>query len=86
MDGRDEFTFRGRIITPRERTALADVRPPPPEPPFLRALPSARPTDTELMARAVAEPDVFATLFDRHAAAVSAVTETAGDATCGQRR
>jgi RNA polymerase sigma factor (sigma-70 family) len=46
------------------------AQPPPPEPPFLRALPSARPTDTELMARAAAEPDVFATLFDRHAAAV----------------
>jgi RNA polymerase sigma factor (sigma-70 family) len=44
--------------------------PPPPEPPFLRALPSARPTDAELMAGSGAEPELFAVLFDRHATGV----------------
>jgi RNA polymerase sigma factor (sigma-70 family) len=44
--------------------------PPPPPPPFLRALPSGQPTDTEVMARSLDEPEAFATLFDRHAAAV----------------
>jgi RNA polymerase sigma factor (sigma-70 family) len=44
--------------------------PPPPRPPFLRALPSEQPTDTELMARSLDEPEAFATLFDRHASAV----------------
>jgi RNA polymerase sigma-70 factor (ECF subfamily) len=43
---------------------------PPPEPPFLRALPSAQPSDTELIARSATEPELFAGLFDRHAAAV----------------
>jgi RNA polymerase sigma-70 factor (ECF subfamily) len=42
----------------------------PPDPPRLRALPNAAPSDSELIARSVAEPEVFATLFDRHAAAV----------------
>ena len=42
----------------------------PPEPPVLRALPSAQPSDTELIARSTAEPESFAVLFDRHAAAV----------------
>jgi RNA polymerase sigma-70 factor (ECF subfamily) len=43
---------------------------PPPPPPVLRALPSERPSDTELIARSVEEPEAFATLFDRHASAV----------------
>jgi RNA polymerase sigma factor (sigma-70 family) len=43
---------------------------PPPEPPSLRALPSARPSDGELVARSVDEPEAFATLFDRHAGEV----------------
>lgn len=44
--------------------------PPPPRPPSLRALPSEQPTDTELMARSLHEPEAFATLFDRHAGGV----------------
>jgi len=44
--------------------------PPPPRPPLLRALPSGQPTDTELIARSLDEPEAFATLFDRHASAV----------------
>jgi RNA polymerase sigma-70 factor (ECF subfamily) len=46
------------------------AQPPPPEPPFLRALPSAEPSDTELIARSVTDPEVFAGLFDRHAVSV----------------
>jgi RNA polymerase sigma factor (sigma-70 family) len=42
----------------------------PPDPPQLRALPSALPTDSELIARSVDEPEAFASLFDRHATAV----------------
>lgn len=42
----------------------------PPEPPRLRALPDALPSDSEIIARSLAEPEVFATLFDRHAVAV----------------
>ena len=37
---------------------------------MLRALPSAQPSNTELPARSVEEPEAFATLFDRHAPAV----------------
>jgi RNA polymerase sigma-70 factor (ECF subfamily) len=44
--------------------------PPPADPPFLRALPSAQPSDTELITRSTVEPELFAGLFDRHAAAV----------------
>ena len=44
--------------------------PPPPRPPLLRALPSGQPTDTELIAHSLDEPEAFATLFDRHASAV----------------
>jgi RNA polymerase sigma factor (sigma-70 family) len=44
--------------------------PPPSERPYLRALPAAFSTDTELMTRSVGEPDLFAGLFDRHAATV----------------
>ncbi len=44
--------------------------PPPRDPPILRALPSAQPTDVELMTRSVGEPELFARLFDRHAATV----------------
>ena len=51
-------------------TVLAMSAGPPPEPPRLRALPDALPSDAELIARSVADPEVFATLFDRHAAAV----------------
>jgi RNA polymerase sigma-70 factor (ECF subfamily) len=43
---------------------------PPPKPPSLRALPSARPPDADLVARSVDEPEVFAALFDRHAGEV----------------
>jgi RNA polymerase sigma factor (sigma-70 family) len=43
---------------------------PPPEPPLLRALPNRAPTDSELIARSVEEPELFAGLFDRHAATV----------------
>jgi RNA polymerase sigma-70 factor (ECF subfamily) len=46
------------------------AQPPPPELPFLRALPSAQPSDTELIARSVDDPERFAVLFDRHAGAV----------------
>jgi RNA polymerase sigma factor (sigma-70 family) len=42
----------------------------PPDPPRLVALPNALPTDTELMSRSAVEPELFAGLFDRHAAAV----------------
>lgn len=44
--------------------------PPPPGPAFLRALPSEQPSDTDVLARSLDEPEVFATLFDRHATAV----------------
>jgi RNA polymerase sigma factor (sigma-70 family) len=44
--------------------------PPPTGAPFLRALPSEQPSDTELIARSIDEPEAFATLFDRHATAV----------------
>ena len=43
---------------------------PPSDPPRLRAMPEALPTDGELIAWSVAEPEHFATLFDRHAATV----------------
>ena len=43
---------------------------PPPDPPRLRALPSALPSDTELIVRSVDDPQLFAGLFDRHAASV----------------
>ena len=49
---------------------MADGPPPPDRPPPLHALPSALPTDAELIARSVVEPEQFATLFDRHAATV----------------
>jgi RNA polymerase sigma-70 factor (ECF subfamily) len=42
----------------------------PPDPPRLRALPAALPSDADVMARSLAEPEVFASLFDRHAVAV----------------
>jgi RNA polymerase sigma factor (sigma-70 family) len=42
----------------------------PSDPVQLRALPQALPTDGELIARSVSEPEQFATLFDRHAASV----------------
>src|SRR5688500_19393601 len=44
--------------------------PPPRDRPPLRAVPPTQPSDTELVARSVAEPELFAGLFDRHAAAV----------------
>ena len=47
---------------------MSDV--PPSQPPQLRALPQSRPTDGELIVRSLAEPEHFATLFDRHAATV----------------
>ena len=43
---------------------------PPPDPPRLQALPSALPSDTELISRSVDDPQLFAGLFDRHAATV----------------
>lgn len=42
----------------------------PPDRPCLRAVPGAAPSDAELIARSVTEAEVFATLFDRHAATV----------------
>lgn len=42
----------------------------PPEPPRLHALPGALPSDAEIIARSLTEPEIFATLFDRHAVAV----------------
>jgi RNA polymerase sigma factor (sigma-70 family) len=42
----------------------------PPDPPRLQALPNALPSDSELIIRSVDDPEVFASLFDRHAAAV----------------
>jgi RNA polymerase sigma factor (sigma-70 family) len=42
----------------------------PPDPPRPRALPSALPSDSELVARSLDEPEVFASLFDRHAVGV----------------
>jgi RNA polymerase sigma-70 factor (ECF subfamily) len=42
----------------------------PPEPPRLLALPNALPSDADIIARSLTEPEVFATLFDRHAVAV----------------
>jgi RNA polymerase sigma factor (sigma-70 family) len=49
---------------------MADGPPSPDQPPALHALPSALPTDAELMAGSVADPEQFAALFDRHATAV----------------
>ena len=49
---------------------MADGPPPPDRPPSLHALPSAVPTDAELMVASVDEPEQFAALFDRHATAV----------------
>ena len=51
-------------------TALHRSAGPPPEPPRLRALPGSAPSDAELMTRSLDDPDAFAPLFDRHAAAV----------------
>jgi RNA polymerase sigma factor (sigma-70 family) len=55
---------------PGSPTVLPMSAGPPPEPPRLRALPDALPTDAELIARSVDDPEVFAALFDRHATAV----------------
>jgi RNA polymerase sigma factor (sigma-70 family) len=49
---------------------MADGPPSPDRPPALRALASALPTDADLIAASVDDPERFATLFDRHAAAV----------------
>ena len=51
-------------------TALHRSAGPPPDPPRLRALPNAAPTDAELMVRSVDDPEQFAALFDRHATTV----------------
>ncbi|WP_346620856.1 RNA polymerase sigma factor [Blastococcus montanus] len=51
-------------------TAVHRSAGPPPEPPRLRALPDALPSDAELIARSVDDPAEFAPLFDRHAATV----------------
>ncbi len=48
----------------------ADGPPPPDRPPALRAIPDAPPTDAELVAQSLEQPEHFAALFDRHAAAV----------------
>ena len=42
----------------------------PPDGSRLRALPNALSSDSELVARSIDEPEVFASLFDRHAAGV----------------
>jgi RNA polymerase sigma factor (sigma-70 family) len=44
--------------------------PPPLDRPFPSPVPAPQPSDTELMTRSVAEPELFAGLFDRHAATV----------------
>src|SRR5215218_6179847 len=49
---------------------MADGPPPRDRPPALRAMPDALPTDAELVARSLEEPEQFAALFDRHATAV----------------
>ncbi len=49
---------------------MADGPPPRDRPPSLRALPDALPSDAELVARSLREPEHFAALFDRHASAV----------------
>src|SRR4051794_40973045 len=49
---------------------MADGPPPRHRPPALRAMPDALPTDAELVARSLEEPEHFAALFDRHATAV----------------
>ncbi|WP_299959430.1 RNA polymerase sigma factor [uncultured Modestobacter sp.] len=43
---------------------------PTPDPVRLQALPSALPTDTELITRSVTDPGQFTALFDRHASTV----------------
>ena len=56
-----------------ELRVLRSADPPPdpaPDAVPLRALPSALPTDAELIARSVQEPEEFTALFDRHATAV----------------
>ncbi|MGY1734248.1 RNA polymerase sigma factor [Geodermatophilus sp. SYSU D01045] len=57
---------------PPVATALAEHRSAGPSPDAvpLRALPSSLPTDAEVLAGSLAEPELFATLFDRHATAV----------------
>ncbi len=49
---------------------MADGPPSRDRPPTLRALPPELPTDAELVARSLQEPEHFAALFDRHASAV----------------
>ena len=51
-------------------TALHRSAGPPPEPPRLQALPNAAPSDAELVARSLDDPEAFAPLFDRHAVSV----------------
>ncbi|MDK3255111.1 RNA polymerase sigma factor [Blastococcus capsensis] len=51
-------------------TAMRRAAGPPGEPPRLRALPHAPPSDAELIARSVDDPAEFALLFDRHATTV----------------
>jgi RNA polymerase sigma factor (sigma-70 family) len=51
-------------------TALHAAAGRPPDPPRLQALPNALPSDTELISRSVDDPQLFAGLFDRHAATV----------------
>jgi RNA polymerase sigma-70 factor (ECF subfamily) len=43
---------------------------PPSHPPDVREMPESLPTDGQLILWSVAEPEHFATLFDRHAASV----------------
>ena len=49
---------------------MADGPPPRDRPVPLQALPAALPTDAELIARSLEQPEHFAALFDRHATAV----------------
>ena len=49
---------------------MAAGPPLPDRPVRLTALPSAQPSDAEVLARSLAEPEAFALLFDRHATAV----------------
>ena len=49
---------------------MADGPSSPDCPPSLAALPSARPSDADLIVGSLTEPELFAALFDRHASAV----------------
>ena len=69
MEGCDQITFRSGS-SPPVGTVTLQMSAGPAEPPRLHALPGALPSDAEIIARSLTEPEIFATLFDRHAVAV----------------